>query len=79
MKKKLEQTVAACKKGAERICGELRVRASPDGKSVQVALDVAKPSFDESFTRCVTSQMNAVEWQCTLPGSEVVLDLGCEF
>jgi hypothetical protein len=55
------------------------VRASEDGKSVRVTLDVTKQSFDDNFSRCVTSRMNSVEWHCSLPGSDVTLDLGCDF
>ena len=78
VRKKLEQVVGECKKASERICGELKVRASDDGKSVRVTLDVTKQSFDDPFSQCVTSRLNAVEWQCSLPGSDVRLDLGCE-
>ena len=78
VRKKLEQVVRGCQKASERICGELKVRASEDAKSVRVTLDVTKQSFDDSFSRCVTSRMNAVEWHCSLPGSDVTLDLGCE-
>jgi hypothetical protein len=78
VRQKLQQVVGECKKSGAKICGELKVRASDDGKSVKVALDVAKDSFDDAFSRCVTSQMNSVQWQCTLPGSDVSLDLGCD-
>ncbi len=78
VRRTLEQVVAQCRRAGSALCGEIKVRASPDGKSVQVTLDVAKDSFDDSFSRCVTSRLDAVAWRCTLPGSDTTLDLGCE-
>jgi hypothetical protein len=78
IRRTLEAVVAECRPKGAALCGEIKVRASADGKSVQVALDVTKDSFDDSFSRCVTSKLDAVAWRCTLPGSDTTLDLGCE-
>ena len=78
IRRTLEGVVAQCKREGQRVCGELKVRASEDGKSIRVALDIAKDSFDDSFSRCITSRLNGVAWRCTLPGSDTTLDLGCD-
>jgi len=78
IRRTLEQVVAQCRRAGSSLCGEIKVRSSPDGRSVQVTLDVTKDSFDDSFSRCVTSRLDAVAWRCTLPGSDTTLDLGCE-
>ena len=78
IRRTLEEVVARCKGEGQRVCGELKVRASNDGKSIHVALDIAKDSFDDSFSRCITSRLNGVAWRCTLPGSDTTLDLGCD-
>jgi hypothetical protein len=79
IRRTLAEVVAHCRRDAAALCGEIKVRASADGKSVQVSLDIAKDSFDDSFSRCVTSRLDAVAWACTLPGSDTTFDLGCEF
>lgn len=78
IRRTLEEVVGQCRRGASALCGEIKVRASADGKRVQVTLDVTKDSFDDSFSKCVTSKLDAVAWRCTLPGSDTTLDLGCE-
>jgi hypothetical protein len=60
------------------VCGELKVRASEDGGNIRVALDITNESFDDSFSRCITSRLNGVAWKCTLPGSDTTVDLGCD-
>jgi hypothetical protein len=79
IRRTLADVVAHCRRDAAALCGEIKVRASADGKHVQVSLDIAKDSFDDSFSRCVTSRLDAVAWACTLPGSDTTFDLGCEF
>src|SRR6185503_9834454 len=66
IRRTLEEVVAQCKQVGQHVCGELKVRASEDGKNIRIALDVVKDSFDDGFSRCVTSRLNSVAWRCTL-------------
>jgi hypothetical protein len=78
VRKTLEGVVAECKRRGQRVCGELKVRASEDGGNIRAALDITNESFDDSFSRCITSRLNGVAWKCTLPGSDTTVDLGCD-
>jgi hypothetical protein len=78
VRRTLEGVVGECKRQGQRVCGELKVRASEDGGNIRVALDITNDSFDDSFSRCITSRLNGVAWRCALPGSDITLDLGCD-
>jgi hypothetical protein len=72
-----KNVVAQCKQGGQRVCGELKVRASEDGKNIRIALGRRQGQLRRRLQplRDVTPQLGGIG-AVRLPGSDTTLESG---